>query len=261
VSLDPTIRRRLLEFEIGLDERCCDEVVETDWGKTFLTPSLPLVWDASWIAIEETGVGAREAAALAEDMLGGAGFAHRTVVPLEEADGRRLVGEAGELPGWEVELVDYMVWEEESGRRPSAEVREAPLAEIATLRTGLIHEFLPASEADPEATGAQLLELDGRLGEAGGDRWFVAPVEEPAAACRLLAGERIGQVEDVGTLAPARDQGLAQAVALTALAQSRAAGHELTFLSADAEDWPRLMYEKLGFRKVGEVHVLRRRPT
>jgi ribosomal protein S18 acetylase RimI-like enzyme len=273
-TLDPSTRQRLLEFEISLDEAACDEVVEGDWGRAYLTPSLPLVWDASWLALERTGMAMREVAALADEVLGGAGLGHRTVCPLDEEDGRRLVGEVGEASGWTVELVDYMVWREDSGRHAATEVREGPLAEIAALRAKLTRESMPEYGGDIDATVPQLLEMDERLGLAGGDRWFVAPAPEPAAACRLLAASdlyppgagsksdaAIGQVEDVATLSRARGQGLAQAVVLAALAASRAAGNEITFLSADAEDWPRLMYEKLGFAKVGELAVLRRRPT
>ena len=97
-----------------------------------------------------------------------------------------------------------------------------------------------------------------RTGEAGGDRWFVAPPEEPAAACCLLSGGEIGQVEDVGTLAAARGQGLAKAVIRAAIAASREAGHRHTFIVADADDWPRLLYEKLGFETCGVLHVLRK---
>lgn len=258
--LDAETRSRLIDFEISLDDAACDEVVETDWGRLYLTPSLPLVWDASWLAIEETGLTMREVASLAEEALGGAGLDHRTVCPYDEADGRRLIGELGEAPGWTVELVDYMAWEEDGGRSPAAEVRETTLGEITALRAEMLGESMPEYGGDAAATIPELLEMDRRLGEAGGDRWFLAPADAPAAACCLLAGDGVGQVEDVSTLRSARGRGLAQAVVLTALAESRTAGHEVTFLSADAEDWPRLMYEKLGFRKVGELHVLRKRP-
>ena len=43
-----------------------------------------------------------------------------------------------------------------------------------------------------------------------------------------------------------------------AVAASQEAGHRVTFLGADADDWPRLMYEKLGFETCGTMHVLRR---
>jgi ribosomal protein S18 acetylase RimI-like enzyme len=258
---EPEIRDRLLEFEIALDAAVCDEVVEAEWGRAFLTPSQPLVWDDSWIALEQTGMTMRELAALADEVLGGAGFEHRTVCALDETDGRRLFGEVGEVPGWEVELADYMVWSAESGRSPRAEVLETTLAEIAPLRLALMAEWLAEEYGgDVEATAAQLLELEERRMKVVGDRWFVAPADAPTSACCLLSDGRIGQVEEVGTLTAARGRGLAQAVVLTALAESRSAGHELTFLAADADDWPQLMYEKLGFAKVGELHILRKRP-
>lgn len=154
-----------------------------------------------------------------------------------------------------------MVWRGDSGRRPAVAVDEAKLAEIATLRLELIGEPFPVENANREQIVAQLFERDGRLGEGGGDRWFVAPADQPAAACRLLRSGDIGQVEDVVTLTRARNGGLAQAVTLRALAESRAAGHRVTFLAADSDEWPRLMYEKLGFAKLGELHTLHRYPT
>ena len=45
---------------------------------------------------------------------------------------------------------------------------------------------------------------------------------------------------------------------LAALEHSRAAGHQLTFLCADAGDWPLELYAKLGFEPAGEVQILRR---
>lgn len=100
--------------------------------------------------------------------------------------------------------------------------------------------------------------MDRRFAAAAGDRWFLAPSRDPASACCLLAGDGIGQVESVATLPAARGRGLAQAAILAAVAASQEAGHRATFLGADADDWPRLMYEKLGFETCGTMHVLRR---
>lgn len=261
MTLDATTRRQLIDFELGLQAAIGDEVVEGDWGRACLTPSLPMAWDASWIAIEEPGMAAPELAALSDEVMGGAGFSHRNVHVCDEADGRRLAAEAESLPGWEAGRIDYMVWRGDSGRRPAVAVDEAKLAEIATLRLELIGEPFPVENANREQIVAQLFERDGRLGEGGGDRWFVAPADQPAAACRLLRSGDIGQVEDVVTLTRARNGGLAQAVTLRALAESRAAGHRVTFLAADSDEWPRLMYEKLGFAKLGELHTLHRYPT
>jgi GNAT superfamily N-acetyltransferase len=258
---DAAIRRRLLEFEIGLDRAISDEVIEEEWGTTFLCPSTPLVWDNSWIAIERTGLSAEQAIELGDRVLGGAGFGHRTLVLCDEADGKRLAPEFEDRPGWEVEIGRYMTWRGDTGRRPAAEVREASLAEILPLRRELSRESMPPGIDRHEETVEQLLELERRYGEAGGDRWFVADGPDgPAAACRLLAGAGLQQVEDVATLAPARERGLAQAVVLAALAEARAADPDLIFLVADGTDWPQLMYAKLGFEPVGDLQILRRRP-
>jgi GNAT superfamily N-acetyltransferase len=135
------------------------------------------------------------------------------------------------------------------------------LGEIEGLRRRLIAEELPPGGVDPAATVDQLFELDRRYGEAGGDRWFCAPADgEPASCCRLLRDGRIGQIEDVGTRAEARERGYAKAAVLAVLAASQAAGDGPIFLTAEAADWPQLFYARLGFETVGDLTILRRRP-
>jgi GNAT superfamily N-acetyltransferase len=261
MEVDAVTRRRLLDFEIGLDRAVSDAVVEEEWGAAFLCPSTPLIWDNSWIAIERAGLSAEEAIEVGDRVLGGAGFEHRTIVLCDEAEGKRLAPEFEERPGWEVELSRYMTWRGDSGRRGAIEARETTLAEILPLRRELSRESMPPGIDHLEETVEQLLELERRYGEAGGDRWFVADgVDGPAAACRLLAGAGLQQVEDVATLEPARERGLAQAVVLAALAEAHTADPELIFLVADGADWPQLMYAKLGFEPVGDLHILRKKP-
>lgn len=261
METDPVLRRRLLDFEIGLDRAVSDEVIEEEWGATFLCPSTPLVWDNSWIAIERTGLSAAEAIELGDRALGGAGFDHRTIVACDEVDGERLLPAFEERPGWEVEVGRYMTWRGDSGRRPTAAVRETTLDEIRALRRQLSREDLSARTERAEETVEQLLELERRYGEAAGDRWFVADGPDgPAAACRLLCGPGVQQVEDVATLESARERGLAQSVVLAALEQAKAAEPEVIFLVADGRDWPQLMYAKLGFEPIGDVYIFRRNP-
>jgi GNAT superfamily N-acetyltransferase len=256
-------RDALVAFEVALDARVCDEVQRESWGRLFLSPSTPLVWDANWCAIEAPGPSLAEAVAIGDEELGGAGFAHRTVCPLGEAEGARLGAEleadAASWPGWEVERTRYMLWR--GGEvDASPETRESPMAEIEGLRQALIAEEMPAGTTDLEATVDQLYEIDRRYGEAAGDRWFVAPAEDPASCCRLLRRSGIAQVEDVGTRRDSRGRGHAKAIVLAAVAAAQAAGDEAIFLTADAADWPQLMYAKLGFEEVGNLTVLRRRP-
>jgi GNAT superfamily N-acetyltransferase len=257
-------RDALAGFELALDERVCDEVRRESWGRAFLTPSAPLIWDANWVAIEQIGLSLDEMVAIADEVLGGAGFEHRTVCALDEADGRRL-GEALEAEparwaGWEVERTRYMLWR---GGEVEAQdrVREVGLDEIDELRAALIRESMPPEVEELDATVDQLLELERRYGLAAGDRWFVAPAGgQPLAACRLLRGEGFGQVEDVATREDARERGYAKAIVLAAVAAAQAAGDTTIFLTAEAADWPQLMYAKLGFETVGDLTILRRRP-
>jgi len=67
-------------------------------------------------------------------------------------------------------------------------------------------------------------------------------------------------VEDVGTRGEARERGYAKAIVLAAVAAAQADRNAPIFLTADAADWPQLMYAKLGFETVGDLIVLRRRP-
>lgn len=265
-------RDELLGFELALDEKVCDEVHRESWGRLFLTRSAPLIWDANWVGIEEVGLSLDQLIAIADDALGGEGFGHRTLCLLDGADGRRVGVEmeaaAADWPGWEVERTRYMVWRGDAldpglvAGNEEVGVREVPLAEAEGLRRALIaEETAPTGVPEPEATVDQLFEIDTRYGAAGGDRWFTAPGDgEPLSCCRLLSDGRIGQVEDVGTRVDARERGYAKAIVAAAVAAAQADGNAPIFLTAEAADWPQLMYAKLGFETVGDLTILRRRP-
>jgi len=256
-------RDRLLAFELAFDAEVCDEVHREPWGRAFLSPSAPLVWDANWVGIEAVGLSAGQVMAIGDDVLGGEGFGHRTIGLLDEADGKRLgeevEAERARLPRWEVERTRYMLWR--GGAAEGSAAREVRLDQIEPLRKTLIAESMPRTGDDFDATVEQLYEIDRRYGEAGGDRWFVAPAAgEPRSACRLLRRGGIAQVENVGTLAPARERGYAKAIVRAAVAAAQAEGAAAIFLTADAADWPQLFYARLGFETVGGLTVLRRRP-
>jgi GNAT superfamily N-acetyltransferase len=260
MAADQALRAAAYGIEARTAAAVCDAERVEDWGRVYLTPSLPLVWDASLVELRASGLAIGEVVALADEALGAAGLAHRTVVVADEAEGRRLASELPAVPGWSVERTLYMAWREGAERQSQATAREAPLAEIAPLRGELIESWLRPGEPQKE-TVAQLLERDRRLGEFAGDRWFVAPAAgDPAAACRLLQDEGVAQVEDVGTLPRARRRGLAQAVVLAAVAAARRDGGDPIVIAADADDWPHQLYAKLGFEPVGEATVLRRLP-
>ena len=73
----------------------------------------------------------------------------------------------------------------------------------------------------------------------------------PPSVCELYVEGPTAQIEDVGTLEEHRGRGLARDLVLAAAESARASGCDLVFLVADADDWPRALYEKLGFDAIG----------
>ena len=60
-------------------------------------------------------------------------------------------------------------------------------------------------------------------------------------------------MEDVYTAPEARGRGYARALVCRAVELARSGGHDLVFITADDNDWPKLLYERLGFRPLGRV--------
>ncbi|HEX8754646.1 MAG TPA: GNAT family N-acetyltransferase [Solirubrobacterales bacterium] len=256
----PSQLQPLLDFELALHREVADRVVERAWGTAFISPSVPRTMKANWISVERPGLTAAELVAHAEELLGGAGLPHRALIAYHVEAGVSLAAEFRRREGWKVERALYMRWRGDGGLRQPVDARETGLAEIAGLRRALLIENGAPGDDDPQLTATHRLEVDRRFGELTGDRWFCAPAAgEPQSTCRLYMRGPIAQVEDVGTLTPARGRGLAQSVVRATIAAARSGGAETIFLCADAEDWPRLMYERLGFEPLGELPWMRRR--
>jgi predicted GNAT family acetyltransferase len=254
---DTEIMRRITEFHKELDLAIAERVESVGEGVTaFLDTRIPRVWDANYLVVEQ-GVSAQQAAAKADEVLGGLGMTHREVSPSDQSFAAEL--EPGFLAlGWEAEHGVQMVLRRDPDRPAVLDVEEISIDEAQALRRSLLIEDQNVS--DPE-TVEQLLELDRRVGAAVRDRWFAARHEEEfAGCCRLMQAPGIGQVEDVATLKRARERGIARAVVLAAAEASVADGDEITFIGALADDWPRQLYRRLGFDEVGGWRYFRLKP-
>ena len=240
---------RALAFVHGLAERAVTEVTRDGPLTVLCTPDLPLVWDANHLRVE--GIAGTDARALATSAAQ-RGVPSMVVMPDAE-EGERLAPAFRAL-GWRVVRHRYMV---HRGAAPVVDgVGEAEIGAVEPARRDLIL----AEQWGTREVADQVLTFERRLGAAAAsDRWFTAPPAEPlVACCRLLAGDGIGQVEDVGTAPAARRQGLARAVVAAATAASRATDHELTFLNCDADGWVSGFYASLGFEPIGVVHNFHR---
>jgi ribosomal protein S18 acetylase RimI-like enzyme len=247
-SSDRALLRRLVDFELSLERDSSETVEPFDWGRLIYNPETAAVWSSNYLEVHSTDLSPDALAAIADEVQGARGIEHRDVVPVDPEHADRLVPGFRQLAGWDVFRSLYMVLTREPDRE-IAPAREVPREEVEAVRRAV-------AEDDPDFTQAaveQRVVRDARLDEVGNGRWFAAPHEgQPAASCVLYDRDGIGQVETVVALPEQRGRGFASAVVTAAARASHEAGHELTFIVADAGDWPWKLYERLGFDRVGE---------
>jgi ribosomal protein S18 acetylase RimI-like enzyme len=113
---------------------------------------------------------------------------------------------------------------------------------------------------DDEDTVAQLVQAHLGRRNAIDVRYFAARAEgQIASYCELVSDGQTAQIESVMTKEQYRGLGLGKAVVAGALAAAQAL-HDFAFLIADANDWPKELYRKLGFEPAGSVYRFLLRP-
>jgi GNAT superfamily N-acetyltransferase len=241
---------RAVAFQRRFDERLVEEVVPAPNGRALLTPSLPRVYYANHFAVDlGADVTAAELIEDLEPLFWAAGLAHRKV-SIDAELGARLAPEFREL-GWKVEELVVMPHTGETPEVDTSQVEEVHNSELEPVWAEGIRS---SPEITDEEEVRQLVAAQHRRRLAVDVRYFAARQEGRIASyCEVFSAEATGQIESVMTLEPYRGRGLAKAIVTRALEESRAAGHELTFLVAEAEDWPKEMYRKLGFEAVGSI--------
>ena len=245
---------RCVAFIREMDTRQAERSVRTEHGVVHLSPSLPRVWYLNFLAVDlGTNATVGELAAEAEAIQGPAGLRHRKIGVHHEL-GERLASGFREL-GWKMEELLVMVHRGETAEPPGTIELDAETLAPEWARG--IAEERPDPEEIRQLVAAQL----GRR-EAVGVRYFAVRTDGRVAAyCELFSRGGVGQIESVMTLKEFRRRGFGRAVVARALAESVGARHDLTFLLADAEDWPKELYRKLGFEEVGRVWDFVREPV
>lgn len=243
---------RCVAFITGMADRAARKKEPSRLGVALLDPELPEVWSRNYLLADiEAGASAEQLAAEAERALGAIGSRHRKVEVFDAEEGDRLKPGFREL-GWNAECNVLMVAKREPDRRVDLTiVDEVQLDE-------LVPAWTEGWRADPDVLGEdvvrQLIDSRRRLGEAVDTRFFAARVDDQVASyCELYSDGSTAQIENVLTLERFRNRGLARATVSRALEEAGAGGHDLTFLIADRDDWPRELYAKLGFDEVGQI--------
>lgn len=222
---------------------------EWRYGTAVFQVDFPTRWDSNFLRVERPvgDASAADLAATADELL--AHLAHREVVVEDAVDGARLAPGFADL-GFEVDRLLYMVHRREPDHAPPLVARQASFGESRPV----------AIAANLESHGGMAPEVAEILADFGAvavdradARFFVADVDgRPAACCELYLHEGVADIDNVHTLTPFRNRGGARAVVTEAIEAARAAGADLIWLLADASDWPRELYRKLGFDPIGE---------
>jgi GNAT superfamily N-acetyltransferase len=240
---------RAVEFQRTFDEGLVEEVVRAKHGSGLLTPSLPRVFYLNQFAVDlGADATAAELIAEAEPIFSAAGLSHRKI-SVDDELGAALTPEFREL-GWTVEELLVMP------HLRRYDLKASPVEEVDPYELEPIwaEGMRSSPEIQDEDEVAQLVAAQHRRRRAVHVRYFAARVDgQIASYCELFSDGRTGQIESVMTVEPFRGRGLAQAVVSRALAESQTAGHDLTFLLTDADDWPKELYRKLGFEAVGSI--------
>jgi ribosomal protein S18 acetylase RimI-like enzyme len=228
-------------FDCELQERSAARVERFDRGAALHTDSLPRVYDGNFIRIDDTdGLGADEAERVSDKLQ--LGMRHRKfVLPRSGA----LLADELVRRGWSLARIATMEYAG-AGELPASNGAELvdPLA-IRGARRGA----LPGRDGDLQRQVADYTE---RLATANAGLVFAAFAEsEVGAFCALFERDGVGEIDEVTTLDRFRKRGLGNAVVQAALRRSLDDANSLTFLNADADDWPKRWYERLGFREVG----------
>jgi ribosomal protein S18 acetylase RimI-like enzyme len=252
---------RTVGFSAALEDAIAAEVRPWAGGTAVLDPGLPDTWDLNFLRLEEPWDGDPTAFVETVDDATRAFGMRTSVVRVRHAEEAERLGPALAEAGYVRDGLVYMALRKPSGEpAPAVEVRELSFEDARPHRREHLSVPWRSGEENRYPTLVdQLLDLEARAGKVVSDRWFaVADGEALVAMCRLLSRDGIGQVEDVSTLPEHRGRGHARAVIDAALAASKAAGHDLTFISAHEEDWPREFYGRLGFELVGTISRFRR---
>ena len=235
-----------------LGRRAAERVVASPFGWGSVHEGLNRVYDLNYLRVTEPEeAAADELIAEAERIHDPAHFAHGSVRLDDAAAVDRLEPGFADA-GWNCQRLVVMARLRAADR--SIDTSEVRVVDVETMRP----VWAAGMRRDDQIGGdeeviSQLIRHKGEVTPSAVPTTYFAAFAGGAAvsSCELYSLDGVGQIESVMTDEAYRGRGLARAVVTRAAEESQSLGHELTFLVAVADDWPRELYRKLGFDEIG----------
>lgn len=240
--------KRITDFERKILTGSSTRVEPFEYGTAYFNSEYPISYAHNSLDVDgaPASITAAELASIADRLQGGAGLGHRTVWVRNDELGSRLDQEFAEIGwGWRDHLV-IMVLRREPDRMVDLSIVEE--VDYDSVRPAFIEMTSREPWADSEETVATLVDRRKLTARATNLRHFaVRDNGQIVSVTDMYSDGRTAQIEDVGTLDEYRGRGYARAIVTKAIGVARTEGHDVIWLVADDDGWPKELYGKLGF--------------
>lgn len=247
---DPRLAR-LLAMEQAMHAAAAATVCDGPWGRAYLQPARPAVHAENFVWASP-GARAAELERATASLL-----AQDEVITLEHDEPVPGLLTAG----FEVRGEWLMALDAAPDRVDDAGTTEVGIEALLPSIDRWLATDPDTAYAREAGVRAQLVEHHRHFGSAGAHERCFAVVRDgtPQAWAKLWLRDGVAQVEDVAVLPEARGRGWGRGVVTAAVRAAEAAGAEVVTIVAEEADWPKALYARLGFRRIGTVRVLTRR--
>jgi GNAT superfamily N-acetyltransferase len=240
---------RVLAFDRCIRVRGAERVLEIPQGLVVRHDGVRNLYHLNAVLVDRGVADAATVTRLADMHLGD--LHHRHVVFDDAELAERLAPELL-AAGWQRQRVEFMLLSGSPDRpAPHELAHEIDGAAARALQLRLLSEEAPA--VAPDGTVAEALAellVAGQEAIRAGTRSICFAADD-ATMCTLFIDGRYAMIDEVGTLSAHRGRGLARAVVSAAIERAREERCTTIVVPADADDWPQLLYIKLGFEPLG----------
>jgi GNAT superfamily N-acetyltransferase len=250
-----------LAFDRAVRMRGADRCIDLPDGVVVLASTLPRIYHLNCVLLDAPLAGWLDPSAivrLADDWLGH--LDHRQVL-LDDATAGERLEPAFTAAGWARQRTLFMVWSGANTHSRAASDprgREITDAQLRALQFELFaEERAPRGPAGKHLIAALVAGQDSLRAGTRARCFGAGEGEVLDSSCTLFLERGAGQggaamIDEVATRLARRGRGLARAAVARALDVARAEGCDPIVIPADADDWPQLIYAKLGFEPVGQ---------